>query len=71
MKPLNYRDLIKILKKHGFVLSRKRGGHMIWKNSKTGKTVPVPLHGKSTPIYQGTFLAIVKQSGIPKEEFGK
>lgn len=29
MKPLNYRDLVKVLKKYGFVLSRKRGSHMI------------------------------------------
>lgn len=71
MKPLNYRDLIKILKKHGFVLSRKKGSHMIWKDSETNRIVPIPLHGGSAPIPQGTFLAIIKQSGIAKEEFEK
>ena len=31
--------------------------------------VPVPLHGKNKPIHIGTFLAIVKQSKLPKEKF--
>jgi len=41
---------------------------MIWRNPKSGIVVPVPLHGKSRPIPQGTLLAIIKQSKIPKEE---
>lgn len=69
MRALNARQLIKVLKDNGFILSRQKGSHMIWKNPKTGVIVPVPLHGKSKSIPLGTFLAIVKQSKIPKEKF--
>jgi len=69
MRPINAARLIKILKENGFVLSRQRGSHQIWRNPKTGIIVPVPLHGKSKPIFIGTLLAIIKQSKIPKEKF--
>ncbi|MBI3305014.1 type II toxin-antitoxin system HicA family toxin [Candidatus Parcubacteria bacterium] len=61
--------VIQILKENGFVLARQKGSHVIFKNSRTGTMVPVPLHGRSRPIHIGTFLAIVKQSKLPKEKF--
>jgi len=69
MKSVNARKLIQILKASGFILSRQKGSHMIWKNPVSGIIVPIPLHGKSKPLPLGTFLAIVKQSKIPKENF--
>jgi len=69
MRPLNAQKLIKILRENGFILSRQKGSHMIWKNPKTGIIVPVPLHGKSKPMPIGTLIAIIKQSKIPKEKF--
>lgn len=42
---------------------------MIWKNPESGIIVPVPLHTKSRTLPIGTYLAIVKQSEISKEEF--
>lgn len=69
MRPIKAAKLIKILKQNGFVLSRQKGSHMIWKNSKSGIIVPVPLHGKSKPIPIGTLIAIIKQSKIQKEKF--
>ena len=69
MRPLNARKLIKVLEENGFVVSRKKGSHFIFKNPNNGIMVPVPLHGKSKPIPIGTFLAILKQSKIPKEKF--
>ncbi|MEK7175622.1 MAG: type II toxin-antitoxin system HicA family toxin [Patescibacteria group bacterium] len=69
MKSLNAGKIIKILSKNGFILSRQKGSHMIWKNIESNITVPVPLHSKSRPVSIGTFLAIVKQSKIPKEKF--
>ena len=69
MKPITAGKLIKILRENGFMLSRQKGSHQIWKNPRTGITVPVPLHGKSKPIFLGTMLAIIKQSKIPKEKF--
>lgn len=69
MKSINARKLIKILKENGFVLSRQKGSHMIWRNPASGIIVPVPLHGKSKPIPIGTTLAIIKQSKISKDKF--
>jgi len=69
MRPLNAKQLIKILKDNGFILSRQKGSHMIFRDSQTNATVPVPFHGKSKPIYIGTFLAIIKQSKLPKDKF--
>ena len=69
MKSLSAKQIIKVLQKHGFVLSRRRGSHIIFFNEMMKKSVPVPLHGKNKEIPIGTFLAIVKQSGIQKEEF--
>lgn len=69
MRPLNAKKLIKILKENEFIFSRQKGSHMIFKNPKTGVIIPIPMHGKSKPIHIGTFLAIVKQSKLPKHKF--
>lgn len=69
MRPLNAQKVIEILRQNGFILSRQRGSHMIWKNPQSGIIVPIPLHGKSKPLPVGTLLAIIKQSKIPKEKF--
>jgi predicted RNA binding protein YcfA (HicA-like mRNA interferase family) len=53
----------------GFILSRQKGSHQIYKNTHSGVMVAVPLHGKNRPIPIGTLMAIIKQSKIPKEEF--
>ncbi len=71
MRPLTAKALIGILKKHGFAISRQRGSHLIFTQASTGIMVPVPSHGKNKPLFIGTFMAIVKQSKIPKEEFRK
>lgn len=69
MHPLNAQQLIAILKRNGFVLARQKGSHMIWRHETLGIIVPIPLHGKTKPLPIGTFLEIVKQSKIPREEF--
>ena len=69
MRPLSVKKLMDVLREHDFVVSRQRGSHIIFKNSKSGIIVPVPLHGKTKPIPIGTFLSIVKQSKIPKDKF--
>ncbi len=71
MKPLSAKQLIKILEKHGFILSRQKGSHKIYRHLNSKIIVPVPMHGKSKPIPIGTFLSIVKQSKIPRKEFEK
>jgi len=71
MRPLTAKQTIAVLEKHGFILARKKGSHHIYKHKETGIAVPVPLHGENKPIPIGTFLAIVKQTRIPKTEFQK
>ena len=64
-----FRDVRKFLHKNGFHLERKRGSHFHFvKNEK--HPVTVQNHGnKSIPI--GTMNSIIRQSGIPKEEWRK
>jgi len=69
MRSINAKKVIKILRENGFILSRQKGSHIIWRNPKSGVIVPVPLHGKSNPIPIGTLMAIIKQSKIPTEKF--
>ena len=68
MKSLTYKKLVVLLLKKGFVVARKKGSHVIYKNTFTGVIVPIPLHGKNNPIHIGTFLAILKQAGIEKSD---
>ncbi|HRZ21304.1 MAG TPA: type II toxin-antitoxin system HicA family toxin [Bacteroidales bacterium] len=57
--------LIKILEINGFILSRSKGSHLLYRNPVTQKRVIVPYHGgKDLP--KGTFYAILKQAGIKR-----
>lgn len=69
MRPLTAKEVIHILQLHGFVLSRQKGSHQIYRNAESGVIVPVPVHGTNKSLPIGTFLAIVKQSKIPREKF--
>ena len=59
--------LIKLLETKGFVLKRINGSHHIYSNPTLKKIVVVPVHGNKE-IPNGTFLSIIKQAGISKEE---
>lgn len=71
MRPLTAKKIIQTLLANGFVLSRQKGSHQIYKNTLTGIIVPVPMHGKNKTLPSGTFSAIVKQSKISKDKFFK
>ena len=68
MRPLSAKEVIRILEKNGFTLSRQKGSHCIYKHT-SGHIVPVPLHGANKALPIGTFLAIVKQSSLDKKLF--
>jgi len=57
--------IIKVLLLHGFVLITQNGSHA--KFAKGSRRVIVPVGKRVTPI--GTFLSIVQQSGLHKEDF--
>lgn len=58
--------LIKLLTEEGFICKRSKGSHHIYYNAATNKTVVVPVHG-GKDLKKGTFLTILKQAGISKE----
>lgn len=64
---LSPKHLIKLLEENGFVYRRTKGSHQISYNSETNKTAIVPVHGNKD-LKKGTFLAILKQAGISKED---
>ncbi len=69
VRALKYKEIVKILERNGYFLSRQKGSHMIYKHTNTGNIVPIPMHGKNNPIKIGTFKSIIKQSKISQSEF--
>lgn len=63
----NPKYLIEILEQHGFVFKRAKGSHQLYYNPVANKTVIVPVHG-GKDMKKGTFLAVLKQAGIDKNE---
>ena len=55
------------LERAGFVLSRTRGAHRIYRHSETGRRVTVPYH-RGRLIPPGTLENILKQAGITADE---
>ena len=68
LRVLSGRQVCAILARHGFVVVRRRGSHIVMqrKTSEGTVTVPVPDHGE---IRVGTLQSIVRQSGLPRGEF--
>ena len=59
--------LIKLLENNQFIFKRSKGFHQLFYNLATNITVIVPVHG-SKDLKKGTFLAILKQAGIDKND---
>ena len=56
------RDIVKIMKRNGWILDRISGSHHVM--VKEGRrSIPVPVHGKKD-IPKGLANAILKQAGI-------
>ncbi len=49
------------------MFSRAKGSHQLFYNPSSNKTVVVPVHG-NRDLKKGTFLAILKQAVIDKNE---
>lgn len=54
------KDLLKLLKKNGWVVVRINGSHHVLQ--KNGKTTVIPLHGKDVPV--GLLNNILKETGL-------
>jgi len=69
LKVLTAKQVLKKLKKAGFVEIHQRGSHLTLKNNR-GKFVTVPMHRGDIPI--GTlYNIVVKQAGLSVDEFNK
>lgn len=62
------KKLISLLEKKGFEFRRITGSHHIYFHRELKRTVVVPMHGNKD-IPKGTFMSILKQAGISKDEF--
>ena len=60
--PLTPKEMIKLLKKNGFIVVSQNGSHVKLTNPKTGRTVIVPYHSKD--LKKGLEQAILKQAGL-------
>lgn len=61
------RHIISVLKKQGFVLVGQKGSHKKFRHPIKHHIVIVPDPKKEIPV--GTFLSIVRQSGLDKKLF--
>ena len=59
--------LISLIEAYGFIFKRAKGSHQVYYNAIKNSTVIVPVHG-GKDLKKGTFLAILKQAGIDKNE---
>jgi len=71
MRPLKFKEIIKILERNGFAYNRQRGSHYIMQNIDKGFIIVVPFHGENKELTPGTFKDIISQSKLPKEKFIK
>ena len=60
--PLTPKEMIKLLKKNGFIVVSQNGSHIKLMNPETGRTVIVPYHSKD--LKKGLEQAILKQAGL-------
>jgi len=68
LKVLSGREVCKILQKIRIQGSKKKGSHIVMQKQieESTITVPVPDHKE---IKKGTLMSIIRQSGVPREEF--
>jgi predicted RNA binding protein YcfA (HicA-like mRNA interferase family) len=68
LRVLSGKEVCSILAKHGFEEVRRKGSHIVMQRKEPGhtKTVPVPDH---RVIRKGTLQSIIRQSGLPRNDF--
>ena len=61
------KEVIRILKKLGFIAKRQTGSHLIMYRSSDKKIIPVPIHNKD--LRRGLLKSIIKQADSTEEQF--
>ena len=69
IKPEPAKKIIRRLEKNGFIFIHQKGSHRYYFKKKNGKQflTSVPVHPGDLPV--GTIQAILRQSGLRREEF--
>lgn len=60
--PMTSKEMVKLLKKHGFKIVSQNGSHIKMRNDETGKCTTIPYH--CTDLKKGTEQTILKQAGL-------
>jgi len=60
-------QIIRILKRIGFVHKRTKGSHFIFQHPITKRRIIVPFHNKDLP--KGTLHSIIKSADLSEENF--
>ena len=63
----NAKEVVKVLRQHGFFCVAQSGSHQKWRHE-NGRQVIVAMHG-SKPIPIGTLKSIIEGSGLDVEDF--
>ena len=63
MKALTGRDMLRLLREHGWQVVRIRGSHHILSRAGSKVILTVPVHGSKT-LRKGTQEFLLKQAGI-------
>lgn len=61
------REIVKKLKKLGFIEHHQVGSHLTMKHPLTGHRAVIPLHLKD--IKKGTLLSLLREAGVEKDRF--
>ena len=59
-------ELVRALKKLGFLEKRQKGSHLIMVHEVKNKQITIPIHNK--PLKKGTLAAILRQGEIRIED---
>mgnify|MGYP001582550814 CR=1 FL=1 len=59
---LSSKEVIRLLREHGFEEDRQKGSHLVFYHPKDGRRAVVPAGKKNVPI--GTLKSILKEAGV-------
>lgn len=63
----NARDVVRVLRRRGFVLVSRKGSHQKWRHP-SGRQVIVAMHGNK-PVPVDTLKSIIEGSGLTVDDF--
>lgn len=61
------KEVVRFLKRRGFIAKRQKGSHLVLENLKTGFRTVVPMHSGDLP--KGLFLKILKDAGFNLKDY--